>query len=843
MSDILKFACKAPNCGRRFTTQEALNSHFKLRHPKINTNNNNVNDIKSIEEKKEKEKQSMENIIKQISRTKINQHEKHHLLQPIEHKGLSSSTLNNIKRKSQTINTNKDINNLNNNQIVSNNNEKSNKSNDKKEKVKNKNNENIIKKNNKKEEKEIEEVEIPNIIEEKQKRLLNNLFNQINSLDNYLEKDCEFHKEFTLPDVPDYDKMYDSDEDNEDNNKKKEEIKVKPKNIINEMNSENKIYEITYDMIYNNNDFDYGKFKEIKEINLCKKKLMTFKNNVKINFEKLTELNLLNISHNYLSDINDVHFFENLKELYINNNKIEDISFCENLPNLAILNAEYNNIITITSLNICSKLKILKLSHNKIKYLNSTLRTIKNLKNIDELSIKENPFLSELFSYREYFITNYPNIKILDEEKISIDTKIFAEKFYKENNPLYNKNRPLSSRLDIDKSNNINKKINYNLFEDERGDDENDENDEDIFNNNDLLSKTQASFNDNTNKKKEDKKIKKVNNDINQINDSNKDYEKKEEVKEDEETKLRNIINEQNKLINELKKDLEKSSKLNQKYEEEIEKYKHELNEENDINNNLIINDMNNDEEEEIKKIKNELETWKKEYFKLLDKTMNGKNLNDKFSEDSFNNESIPELNKKEINPKIIIERPKTANIEGRMPKNFELLYKEINNLENINNSENEEDIEEENGEEEEEKEKSEEKKEKEKVNINENEGFDDEEEIPDEEIEEMLRKSYQDLKKMKQDIRFMNDTIDKNSKKININNNIVNMHANNIIGNKQILKPIILKKEKNNSLLGNKAFGKQGIGNEKTEIDKSGGVGDKNPSLRYQDILYQLKK
>ena len=835
MSNILKFACKAPKCGRRFTTQEALDSHFKLRHLEINTNNNNnANDMKSIEEKKEKEKQSMENIIKQISRTKINQHEKHHLLQPIELKGLSSSTLNNIKRKSQTINTKKDINNLNNNQIVSNNNNnvKSNKSNDKKEKVKNKKNENIIKKNNKNEGKEIEEVEIPNIIEEKQKKLLNNLFNQINSLDNYLEKDCEFHKQFTLPDVPDYDKMYDSDEDN---NKGKEEIKVKPKNIINETNSEKKIYEITYDMIYNNNDLDEGKYKEIKEINLCKKNLMIFKNNKKINFEKLSELNLLNISHNYLTDINDVHFFENLKELYLNNNKIEDISFCEKLPNLAILNAEYNNIITITSLNICSKLKILKLSHNKIKYLNSTLRTIKNLKNIDELSIKENPFLSELFSYREYFITNYPNIKIFDEEKINNDTKIFAEKFYKENNPLYNKNRPLSSRLDIDKSYNINKNIKFNLFEDEQDDNNNDENDEDIFNNNDILSKTQASFTDNTNKKKEDKKIKKAN-DINPINDSNKDYEKKEEGKKDEETKLRNIISEQNKLINELKKDLEKSSKLNQKYEEEIEKYKIELNEENDINNNLIIND----EEKEIKKIKNELETWKNDYFKLLEKAMNGKNLNDKFSEDLFNNESIPELNKKEINPKNIIERPKTANIEGRIPKNFKLLYKEINNLENINNSENEEDIEEENGEEEEEKEKTEEKKEK--VNINEKEGFDDEEEIPDEEIEEMLRKSYQDLKKMKQDIKFMNDTIDNNSKKINTNNNIVNMHANNIIGNKQTLKPIILKKEKNNNLLGNKVFGKQGIGNEKTGINKNKYENDKNPSLRYQDILYQLK-
>ena len=35
MSDILKFACKAPNCGRRFTTQEGLNTHFKLRHPDL----------------------------------------------------------------------------------------------------------------------------------------------------------------------------------------------------------------------------------------------------------------------------------------------------------------------------------------------------------------------------------------------------------------------------------------------------------------------------------------------------------------------------------------------------------------------------------------------------------------------------------------------------------------------------------------------------------------------------------------------------------------------------------------------------------------------------------------
>ena len=47
MSNILKFACTAPNCGRRFTTQEELNTHFNLRYPQLSKNNINANnDIK-----------------------------------------------------------------------------------------------------------------------------------------------------------------------------------------------------------------------------------------------------------------------------------------------------------------------------------------------------------------------------------------------------------------------------------------------------------------------------------------------------------------------------------------------------------------------------------------------------------------------------------------------------------------------------------------------------------------------------------------------------------------------------------------------------------------------------
>ena len=446
MSEILKFPCKAPNCGRRFSTQEGLNTHFKLRHPELNKNKD-IKPKEEVEKEKRNEYPSMENIIKQISRTKLN--EKHHILQPIDHKGLSSSTLNNIKRKSQTINpkkeneiqskiVNKEINISNlNNEIKSKENKKNKDNKNNKEDKENKKNVNL---------EEIEEVEIPNIIEEKQRKLLNNLFGQINSLENYLEKDCEFHKQFEVPDLPNYDKMYDSDEE-------EKEKKTLDKINNNNKKDKSKIYEITIEMILKNKNsgnidfiYDENKYKEIKEINLSKKNIVIFKNKKNISFEKFPELLILNLSYNQISDLKDIIFFENLKELYINNNKIEDISFCESLPNLLILNAENNNIITITSLNICSKMKTLKLSNNKIKYLNSTLKAIKNLKNIEDLSIKDNPFLSQLFSYREYFISNYPDIKVLNEEIIDKEKRILAENFYKENNPLYKNstNRPLS---------------------------------------------------------------------------------------------------------------------------------------------------------------------------------------------------------------------------------------------------------------------------------------------------------------------------------------------------------------------------------------------------------------
>ena len=60
-----------------------------------------------------------------------------------------------------------------------------------------------------------------------------------------------------------------------------------------------------------------------------------------------------------------------------------------------------NNEITYnTSLKKYQNLKILKLFKNKIQYMNSILGVFNSLNLLEEVTIKENPFLSVIFAYK-----------------------------------------------------------------------------------------------------------------------------------------------------------------------------------------------------------------------------------------------------------------------------------------------------------------------------------------------------------------------------------------------------------------------------------------------------------
>ena len=480
---------------------------------------------------------------------------------------------------------------------------------------------------------QISKVETKELKEEKEKKILDNLFSQINSLEKYAETQGEnFHKQLDLPELPNYDDLiglnddYEEDEKeeninlsneknenedlknetNENNENEFDEINERPKSLINnkiiseklyngeEIRSnikDNKIIEISEEMIFENQNTD--NYDDIIEIDFSRKNIASFMNNRKVSFENLEELTKINLSYNWISYSYDLRFFKKLKIVELNDNVINEISFVESLPELEYLNVENNQINSITSLNQCPKLKVLKLHLNKLEYQNSTMRTLQNLINLNELTIKDNPFIDEMFQYKNLFIHKYKNLQILDNEKITDKEREQAEQFVIENNPIYKSttNRPMSSRITIKNHNNLinqnNKSENNDLFEEENEEDDNNNN----ININ--YSQTQIGF-------------KKNNNQF--INNQNLNEPKK-------------VIYDPN--LNDVKS-LQKQNKelfdIVNKQNEEIENLKN------------IIKTLKNNNKEDIEKIKlkEELTTLKKEYKDLLDKTMSTNNSTNK---------------------------------------------------------------------------------------------------------------------------------------------------------------------------------------------------------------------
>ena len=115
------------------------------------------------------------------------------------------------------------------------------------------------------------------------------------------------------------------------------------------------------------------------------------------------------------------------------------------------------------------------------------------------------------------------------------------------------------------------------------------------------------------------------------------------------------------------------------------------------------------------------------------------------------------------------------------------------------------------------------------------------EEEIPDDEIEEMFRKSYQDIQKMRKDLQEINKNMD-NDNNLNKKNNIENLLNEDRKGNKPSLKPIIYKKDNNKNPIGNQVFTRHT--NIITGNNKNINENNKNSQAqRYNALLYKLKK
>ena len=607
---------------------------------------------------------------------------------------------------------------------------------------------------------------------EKNKIILDDLYSKINSLENYFENEnLELQKQFEIAEMPLMEDILTEQKEikipkeNKDiNNSYKYDLNEAQKNY-----DKDKIITITEELILSNSDIKNDDFEEITVLNLSKKNIASFMNNRNVNFSEIPNLKKLILSCNWMTYTYDLRLFLNLEEIYINDNRIDDISFCEYLPNLKILNCENNEITYITSLKKSQKLKILKLSQNKIQYLNSTLGVFKSLNLLEELTIKDNPFLSQIFAYKHYFLFEYQNLLKLDNEEINDIDRDIAGRFVRQNNTMY-KNTPLYNTVHTEDENKMS------------GDEANLK---DTFRVGNAIitkemvipykSKGKYNLNDMKNNKTENKRNKEENN-------------KTKELKE--------IIKSQKKEIDDIKLELENINQLNKEYEIIIEEYKFKLDQKKTRKNKNINtnNNINNKEEEKIKLLK-ELEMWKKEYLDLFNKTNQASlfpslltkdpvhNPKSHFLKKSTEEENQPNDNTTNMNSspknKKIIQRPQTAQVRKTNPDNFEGLCQGLKIMYSKNRLM---DVLEEESDYEEEKEN----------NAKDEIDYDGNDIIPDDEIDELFRKSCADLQKMKEDIKYLNESIDKN-----VNNK----------GSKTKLNPVIIKKENNPNFIGNKTI------------------------------------
>ena len=782
MSEILNFACPVNNCGRKFASKEKLDNHIKIRHNNPISSNAKLSGNKKDESKLTIKKPKQENKKIEIQKGKNDSQ-------------IPENKINNDKIKIKE---------------------------EKKEKLE----------------------------KEKNKIILDDLYSKINSLENYFENEnLELQKQFELPEMPiidnillenekieqdenlniknkkeniennnnidintnsninkeDENKIIKNETENQikeeiiknkeinDNNNivndKKEKEKNKDENDLSEQQKnydKDKIITITEDLIISNSDSKIEDLDDITTLNLSQKNIASFMNNRDVNFSDIPNLKKLNLSYNWMTYTYDIRLFTNLEELYLNDNKIDDISFCEFLPSLKILNCENNEITYITSLKKCHNLKILKLSLNKIQYLTSTLNIFKSLNLLEELTIKDNPFLSQIFAYKQYFLFEYQNLLKFDNEDINDIDRDIAGRFVRKNNSMY-KNTPI-----------------YNtVLNDEEKEDDNGEKTTFRVGNTIITKEMVVPY-----------KSKGRNN----LNEENKyKIEKKNKNKEEniKNKELKEIIKSQKKEIDDIKLELENINQLNKEYEIIIENYKIKL-EQNKNKKNKIIN-IDNKTDEKNKLLK-ELEMWKKEYLDLFNKInktslfpnslTNDKNKNSKLdfiSKDENKNiiNTNINLNKSMPNKEIkqLFQRPQTAQVRKTTPDNFESLYEGLKIMYSKNQLM---DVVEEESDDEEEIEKNDikdinENKEDKEIKENDDIDYDGNDIIPDDEIDELFRKSCADLQKMKDDIKFMNENIDKNG--------IHALNSNNLTikGGKTKLNPVIVKKENNPNFIGNK--------------------------------------
>ncbi|KAF4046497.1 Leucine rich repeat [Phytophthora infestans] len=145
--------------------------------------------------------------------------------------------------------------------------------------------------------------------------------------------------------------------------------------------------------------------------------------------QSLASLEILSLSHNRLTSLDNFQYLVNLIELNVNFNQIErlDSLQCSGLEKLFIAN---NQVVDISPLRKLLKLNTLSVYGNRITDLDSALHTCRSLPRLQSLDLGGNPCSHDVVGYKFRVVRALSRLKKLDGDHITQLDKDLTEEFF-----------------------------------------------------------------------------------------------------------------------------------------------------------------------------------------------------------------------------------------------------------------------------------------------------------------------------------------------------------------------------------------------------------------------------
>ncbi|XP_051791510.1 leucine-rich repeat-containing protein 72 [Erpetoichthys calabaricus] len=139
--------------------------------------------------------------------------------------------------------------------------------------------------------------------------------------------------------------------------------------------------------------------------------------------KRASDVTELCLANNGLIHFADLSGFQMLNYLWLNNNKIRDVSGLKHNHGITELYLHDNQLTSVTgALNHLKSLQVLMLHNNQLTKLEKTISELKGMQFLKTLSLFLNPLAQES-PYRLYVIHHLPLLKMLDKKEIKQEEK------------------------------------------------------------------------------------------------------------------------------------------------------------------------------------------------------------------------------------------------------------------------------------------------------------------------------------------------------------------------------------------------------------------------------------